>query len=42
MAEKYIWPTRRHAGVVVRGDAVLEESVAKVMAAGQLASSVRI
>lgn len=42
MAEKYIWPTRCHAGVVVRGDAVLEESVAKVMAAVQLASSARI
>ena len=31
MAEKYIWPTRRHAGLVVRGDALLEESVAAVL-----------
>jgi uridine kinase len=31
MAEQYIWPTRRHAGIVVRGDAVLEESVAAVL-----------
>ena len=31
MAELYIWPTRRHADVVVRGDAVLEESVAAVI-----------
>lgn len=32
MAETYIWPTRRHADLVVRGDAVLEESVAAVLA----------
>lgn len=32
MAERYIWPTRRHADIVVRGDALLEESVATVMA----------
>jgi len=31
MAEQYIWPTRRHADVVVRGDALLEESVAAVI-----------
>ncbi len=31
MAERYIWPTRRHADLVVRGDAVLEESVATVL-----------
>ncbi len=34
MAEKYIWPTRQHADVIVRGDALLEESVAKVLAYG--------
>ncbi len=32
MAEKYIWPTRRHADVVIRGDALLEESAATVIA----------
>ena len=32
MAEKYIWPTRRHAGVIVRGDSLLDESVATVLA----------
>jgi len=32
MAEKYIWPTRRHAGVIFRGDSPLEECVAKVLA----------
>lgn len=32
MAEQYIWPTRRHADIVVRGDALLEESVATVLA----------
>ena len=32
MAEKYIWPTRIHAGVIVRGDSPLEESVATVLA----------
>jgi len=31
MAEAYIWPTKRHADIVVRGDAVLEESVAAVL-----------
>ena len=31
MAERYIWPTRRHAGLIVRGDAVLEESVDAVV-----------
>jgi len=31
MAEQYIWPTRRHADLVVRGDAVLEEAVASVL-----------
>lgn len=31
MAEQYIWPTRRHADLVVRGDALLEESVAAVL-----------
>ncbi|MBI2684838.1 MAG: uridine kinase [Acidobacteria bacterium] len=31
MAERYIWPTRRHADIVVRGDALLEESVATVL-----------
>jgi uridine kinase len=33
MAEQYIWPTRRHAGVVVRGDAALDESAARVQQA---------
>jgi uridine kinase len=32
MAEMYIWPTRRHAHVTVRGDAPLEESAATVLA----------
>jgi len=32
MAERYIWPTRRHADVIVRGDALLQESVATVLA----------
>jgi len=32
MAEQYIWPTRRHADIIVRGDALLEESVATVLA----------
>ena len=32
MAEKYIWPTRIHAGVIVRGDSPLDESVATVLA----------
>jgi uridine kinase len=36
MAERYIWPTRRHADVVVRGDAVLEESGATLQAALRL------
>lgn len=31
MAEKYIWPTRRHADLVIRGDAQLDESVATVL-----------
>lgn len=33
MAERHIWPTRCFADVVVRGDAILEESVAAVLAA---------
>jgi uridine kinase len=32
MAEKYIWSTRRHADLVIRGDAQLDESVATVLA----------
>ena len=32
MAEQYIWPTKRHADIIVRGDALLEESVATVLA----------
>lgn len=31
MAEQYIWPTKRHADVIIRGDSVLEESVATVL-----------
>ena len=31
MAEQYIWPTRRHADLVIRGDAQLDESVATVL-----------
>jgi uridine kinase len=31
MAEQYIWSTRRHANIVVRGDALLDESVATVL-----------
>ncbi len=47
MAEQYIWPTRRHADLVIRGDALLEESVAtpyvlREWSPGQLASNSRI
>jgi hypothetical protein len=31
MAEQYIWPTRRHADLIIRGDAQLDESVATVL-----------
>jgi uridine kinase len=31
MAEKYIWPTKRHADLIIRGDAVLAESVEIVL-----------
>jgi uridine kinase len=31
MAEQYIWPTKRHADMIIRGDSVLEESVAAVL-----------
>ena len=31
MAEKYIWPTRRHAQVLVRGDALLDESITQIL-----------
>ncbi|HEU0121309.1 MAG TPA: uridine kinase [Bryobacteraceae bacterium] len=31
MAERYIWPTRQYAGIVVRGDAVLSEAVAAAL-----------
>jgi uridine kinase len=31
MAEQYIWSTRRHANIVVRGDALLDESVTTVL-----------
>ncbi|MBM3787822.1 MAG: uridine kinase [Acidobacteria bacterium] len=36
MAEKYIWPTKRHANVVVRGDAVLDEAANQVLRAAGL------
>jgi uridine kinase len=31
MAEKYIWPTRRHADLIIRGDAQLDESVGEIL-----------
>ncbi len=31
MAEKHIWPTRRHADIIIRGDAVLAEAVETVL-----------
>lgn len=31
MAEQYIWPTKRHADLVIRGDAQLDESVREVL-----------
>ncbi|MBM3763894.1 MAG: uridine kinase [Acidobacteria bacterium] len=31
MAEKFIWPTKRHADLIIRGDAVLAESVDTVL-----------
>lgn len=31
MAEQFIWPTKRHADLIIRGDSVLEESVAAVL-----------
>ncbi len=41
MAEQYIWPTKRHADLVVRGDAPLEESVGRVLALVQRSTSGR-
>lgn len=34
MAEKFIWPTKRHADLVIRGDAALEEAAKAVLATG--------
>jgi uridine kinase len=31
LAEKYIWPTRRHADLIIRGDAQLDESVGEIL-----------
>lgn len=31
MAEQFIWPTRRHADLIIRGDAQLDESVATIL-----------
>jgi uridine kinase len=31
MAERYIWPTRRHATLFIRGDAALNESISTIL-----------